>query len=86
MASPKRSRAVEPPWLIHFFRRSDGGIPTRSFLDTAPVKIAAEIHAVLEAVATAPPPAFSGGGNGRRCMGTCGGLVKASGTAADPRD
>ena len=33
-----------------------------SFLDDIPPKVAAEIHAVLDAVAAAPPPSFSGGG------------------------
>ena len=32
------------------------------FLDSIPAKVAAEIHAVLDAVAAAPPPSFSGGG------------------------
>ena len=31
------------------------------FLDGLPDKVAAEIQAVLEAVAAAPPPSFSGG-------------------------
>jgi Txe/YoeB family toxin of Txe-Axe toxin-antitoxin module len=72
----KRSRVVEPPWLIHFFRRSDGAIPTRTFLDAAPARIAAEIHAVLEAVATAPPPAFSGGGKWEAMHGDMRGLYE----------
>ena len=55
------------PWLIHFFQRhKDDGparqVPTIDFLDGLPEKIAAEIQAVLEAVAAAPPPSFSGGG------------------------
>ena len=55
------------PWRIHFFQRAaidDTGesVPTREFLDGLPPKVAAEIHAVLEAVAEAPPPAFAGGG------------------------
>jgi hypothetical protein len=115
-------RPTQPPWLIHFFRREDGSVPTRSFLDGVPVKIAAEIHAVLEAVATAPPPAFSGGGKwevmhgdlaglyeirvrhgrtlfrllclldregsdlGGASIVCLGGLTKASGSAANPRD
>jgi hypothetical protein len=33
-----------------------------AFLDGLPEKAAAEIQAVLEAVAHAPPPAFAGGG------------------------
>jgi type III restriction enzyme len=36
--------------------------PTITFLERLPDKVAAEIQAVLEAVAAAPPPAFSGGG------------------------
>ena len=55
------------PWLIHFFQRhkdddSARPVPTIDFLNGLPDKIAAEIQAVLEAVAAAPPPAFSGGG------------------------
>jgi hypothetical protein len=112
----------ETPWRIHFFRRSDGAVPTRTFLDTLPIKVAAEVHAILEAVATAPPPAFSGGGKWEAMHGemrglyeirvrhgrtlfrlicllerdsgdlggpsiVClGGLSKASGSAANPRD
>ena len=55
------------PWRIHFFRRhrdDDHGesVPTVEFLDALPVAARAEVIAVLEAVAAAPPPAFSGGG------------------------
>jgi hypothetical protein len=32
------------------------------FLDSLPAKVAAEINAIVDAVAKAPPPAFSGGG------------------------
>jgi hypothetical protein len=58
---------VNEPWLIHFFQRHDDDDPARStpaidFLDALPDKVAAEFQAVLEAVATAPPPSFSGGG------------------------
>jgi hypothetical protein len=58
---------VPEPWLIHFFQRhKDDDLacqtPTIEFLDGLRDKIAAEIQAVLEAVATAPPPSFSGGG------------------------
>jgi len=55
------------PWLIHFFQRHQDEdaaetVPAIDFLDSLPVKTRAEIIAVLEAVAQAPPPAFSGGG------------------------
>jgi len=58
---------MSEPWLIHFFQRHEDDDPARStpsveFLDAAPDKVAAEIQAILEAVAAAPPPSFSGGG------------------------
>jgi hypothetical protein len=58
---------MSEPWLIHFFQRHRDDdparpVPTVDFLDRLPDKIAAEIQAVLGAVAAAPPPSFSGGG------------------------
>jgi hypothetical protein len=58
---------MSEPWLIQFFQRHQEDDPVRQvpaidFLDGLPDKVAAEIQAVLEAVAAAPPPAFSGGG------------------------
>ncbi|HEY9565037.1 MAG TPA: hypothetical protein VIR30_14820 [Nocardioides sp.] len=54
-------------WRIHFFQRHPKDDPNRTvpaidFLESVPIKVRAEIHAVLTAVAEAPPPAFSGGG------------------------
>ena len=54
-------------WRIHFFRRhvkddKARTVPAVEFLDELPTKVAAEIQAVLDAVAAAPPPSFSGGG------------------------
>lgn len=54
-------------WLIHFFQRhpaddADRMVPARMFLDAVFTKVRAEIQTVREAVATAPPPSFSGGG------------------------
>jgi hypothetical protein len=43
-------------------RRQVAQSPTIEFLEGLPDKVAAEIQAVLEAVAAAPPPSFSGGG------------------------
>ncbi|MCU1498445.1 MAG: uncharacterized protein JWM47_2398 [Acidimicrobiales bacterium] len=58
---------MSEPWLIHFFQRheqddSERSVPAIDFLESLPLKVRAEIHAVLSAVAEAPPPAFSGGG------------------------
>ena len=54
-------------WRIHFFQRHAGddldrGVPAMEFFDSLPAKVVAEFQAVLDAVADAPPPAFSGGG------------------------
>ena len=54
-------------WRIHFFEREDAddasaAVPAIKYLESLPTKIAAEINAVLDAVAAAPPPSFSGGG------------------------
>jgi Txe/YoeB family toxin of Txe-Axe toxin-antitoxin module len=55
------------PWLIHFFQRHAADdpqrtVPAEKFLDDLPDKVVAEIEAILDAVAAAPPPSFSGGG------------------------
>lgn len=53
--------------MIHFFQRHPDDDPNRTvpaieFFDRLPAKLVAEFQAVLDAVADAPPPAFSGGG------------------------
>lgn len=60
------------PWLIHFFQRhvgddADRSVPAREFLNSCPEQVAAEMQTVLDAVAAAPPPSFSGGESGRLC-------------------
>ena len=69
------------PWRIHFFRRASAddvgeSVPTAEFLDGLPPKVAAEIHAVLDAVAEAPPPAFSGGGKWEAMHGDMAGFYE----------
>lgn len=61
------TRAAPTPWAIEFFQRHRDddeaeAVPARDFLDAVPDKVAAKIVAVVQAVADAPPPAFSGGG------------------------
>ncbi len=46
------------------------------FLDELPVKVAADIQAVLDAVAEAPPPAFSGGGKWQAMHGDMAGFYE----------
>lgn len=55
------------PWKFHMFQRhadddTKQAVPAAAFLDTLPDKVVAEIEAILDAVASAPPPSFSGGG------------------------
>ena len=59
--------ARQGPWAIEFFQRhldDDAGetVPAQVFLDAVPDRVAAKMVAVVQAVAAAPPPAFSGGG------------------------
>lgn len=73
--SPRR------PWRIHFFQRHSAddasrAVPVLDFFDRVPTKVAAEIHAVLDAVAEAPPPAFSGGGKWEAMHGQMAGLYE----------
>lgn len=74
-------RAAREPWGIHFFRRdavddAKRATPAMEYLDAVPTKVAAEIHAVLDAVAAAPPPAFSGGGKWEAMHGDMAGLYE----------
>lgn len=80
------------PWLIHFFQRQEDDDPTRlvptiDFLDGLPDKVVAEIQAVLEAVAAAPPPSFSGGGKWEAMHGNMAGFyeVRVQGDGANHR-
>ncbi len=55
------------PWRVHFFQRHweddrKKAVPARDFLDLCPPGVAADIIAVVKAVAEAPPPRFGGGG------------------------
>ncbi len=50
------------PWDIVYVEDDDGSTPGLEYMEQLPVKVRARIDAVLEAVAAAPPPSFSGGG------------------------
>lgn len=76
-----KNRMTPEPWLIHFFQRpgrGDGGgaIPAMAFLEKLDPGIAADIHAVLTAVAEAPPPTFSGGGKWEAMHGDMSGVYE----------
>lgn len=63
----------EPPWAVIYYRAADGTVPATRFLDECPGKIDAEFVAVLDAVAAAPPPKFSGGGKWEAMHASMGG-------------
>lgn len=69
------------PWLIHFFQRhpeddASRSVPALSFLGSLPAKVAAEFDAILDSVAKAPPPAFSGGGKWEAMHGEMAGIYE----------
>jgi hypothetical protein len=45
-----------------YFKSAEGAVPAEEFLDEVPTDVEAHLYAVLDAVAAAPPPQFSGGG------------------------
>jgi hypothetical protein len=58
---------LDASWQWDFFQRHpdddvEKSVPARDFLNACPAKVQAKLIAVVEAVAAAPPPAFSGGG------------------------
>ena len=49
-------------WDIVYYRQANDRVPVDEFLAGVPVKVRARLLAVLDDVAEAPPPQFSGGG------------------------
>lgn len=68
-------------WVVIYFGTSDGHCPTDEFLDGCPTKVAAQLLAVLDDVADAPPPRYAGGGRWEAMHGEMGGYyeVRAQG-------
>lgn len=58
------------PWDIVYYRQADDRVPVDEFLAGCPVKVRARLLAVLDDVAEAPPPQFSGGGRWEAMHGT----------------
>ena len=61
------------PWAVVYHQTRDSSAPALNFLDDCPGKLDAEFAAVLDAVAAAPPPQFSGGGKWEAMHGSLGG-------------
>jgi hypothetical protein len=74
-------RVEREPWRIEFFQRhveddATCATPAVAFLEELPTAVAAEIHAILAAVAAAPPPSFSGGGKWEAMHGKMAGIFE----------
>jgi hypothetical protein len=63
-------------WDVIFYATAKGSVPGADFLDGCPAKVRGTILAVLDAVAAAPPPAFSGGGKWEAMHGDMGGYYE----------
>jgi hypothetical protein len=63
-------------WDVIFYATAGGSVPGADFLDGCPAKVRGTILAVLDAVAAAPPPAFSGGGKWEAMHGDMGGYYE----------
>jgi Txe/YoeB family toxin of Txe-Axe toxin-antitoxin module len=72
-------------WDVIFFRAPSGSVPGDEFLDACPTGVEADIEAVLDAVAKAPPPQFSGGGKWEAMRGSMKGYyeVRVSGPSRE---
>lgn len=58
----RQERIEAVPWVVVYYLTQEGTAPALDFLDSCPGSIDAQFIAVLDAVAAAPPPRFSGGG------------------------
>ncbi len=83
-------KAADRPWAIRFFLRHtdddpNGSCPAEEFLDGCPRKVARTLTAILQGVAEAPPPAFSGGGMWEAMHGDMAGYYEARTRGPDRR-
>lgn len=73
---PGSARAGQVPWAIIYYETPDGSAPALEFLDECPGTLDAQFTAVLDAIAAAPPPQFSGGGKWEAMHGTMSGFYE----------
>ena len=68
-------------WDVIYYRTADHRCPGDEFLDGCPLKVSAQLVAILDDVAEAPPPQYSGGGRWEAMHGTMRGFyeVRAQG-------
>jgi hypothetical protein len=63
-------------WDVILYETQSGDVPAADFLDGCPARVRGTILAVLDAVAAAPPPSFSGGGKWEAMHGSMGGYYE----------
>lgn len=78
------------PWDVKVFQRHKDDDPSEScpaeaFLDDCPDGVAADLIAIVDAVAAAPPPRFTGGGMWEAMHGRMRGLYEARTQGPDRR-
>jgi hypothetical protein len=64
-------------WDVIFYRTERDTVPVDEFLNSCPTRVRARFLAILDAVAEAPPPQFSGGGQWEAMHGEMGGYFEA---------
>lgn len=72
-----------PAWEIVYYEAAGGLLPAVAFLSGCPLKVRARLLAVLDDVAEAPPPQFSGGGRWEAMHGIMAGFYEARGQGAE---
>jgi hypothetical protein len=70
------ARGEEESWDVVYYRQVDGETPAIDFLDGCPIKLQARFDAVLDDVAAASPPRYSGGGRWEAMHGDMGGFYE----------
>lgn len=78
------------PWDVKVFQRHRDDDPAEScpaeqFLDSCPDSVAADLIAIVDAVAAAPPPQFTGGGMWEAMHGSMRGFYEARTRGPDRR-
>ena len=78
------------PWAVKLFKRHKSydaaeTCPARDFLNSAPKKVAAQLIAIVDAVAASPPPQFTGGGMWEAMRGDMAGFYEARTRGPDRR-
>ncbi len=77
--------AGQEPWDVIYYQDADGRCQVDEFPDSCPTKAAAQLIAVLDDVAEAPPPRYSGGGRWEAMHGAMAGFyeVRAQGPSRE---